>query len=274
MRFAFLGSRAWFDASRLEDPEFWLDRLQMPPQQTPWVPADVDDHWQLLDIRPSRRFAYVHGGLAMSGMLRAYEHEAVPVSDTQGLVDLLGECWLQGSALDWLKYSAHEHRRRVPLPTYPFERQRFWIDPSPAHAASPAVEAFTASPVECALEDGGTESGAQEGQRALARLLPGIRSDVERLAAEMELDTTLRGIWEELLGCPVAPDENVFRIGANSLMVVQVITRLRRMFPLELTVRAVFEAPTPRDQALVVASNLVEVMQQMSDDEMEKVLAS
>lgn len=40
----------------------------------------------------------------------------------------LGRLWLAGLDLDWQRFYDNERRRRVPLPTYPFERQRYWID--------------------------------------------------------------------------------------------------------------------------------------------------
>jgi acyl transferase domain-containing protein len=36
--------------------------------------------------------------------------------------------WLAGEDVDWRDLHAGETRRRVPLPTYPFERRRFWVD--------------------------------------------------------------------------------------------------------------------------------------------------
>lgn len=40
----------------------------------------------------------------------------------------IGRLWLAGVEPDWQCFYADERRRRVPLPTYPFERQRYWID--------------------------------------------------------------------------------------------------------------------------------------------------
>jgi acyl transferase domain-containing protein/acyl carrier protein len=45
------------------------------------------------------------------------------------LLELLGDLWRSGLDVDWTAVHAQERRRRVPLPTYPFERQRFWIEP-------------------------------------------------------------------------------------------------------------------------------------------------
>jgi acyl transferase domain-containing protein len=45
------------------------------------------------------------------------------------LLNALGRLWAAGARVDWSGFSAHERRRRVPLPTYPFERQRYWVEP-------------------------------------------------------------------------------------------------------------------------------------------------
>ncbi|MCI0488111.1 MAG: SDR family NAD(P)-dependent oxidoreductase, partial [Blastocatellia bacterium] len=43
--------------------------------------------------------------------------------------EALGRLWMNGVEMDWASYYAEEYRRRVALPTYPFERQRYWIEP-------------------------------------------------------------------------------------------------------------------------------------------------
>ncbi|HEV2779524.1 MAG TPA: SDR family NAD(P)-dependent oxidoreductase [Actinophytocola sp.] len=51
--------------------------------------------------------------------------------------------WLDGAEIDWA--ALHDgHRRRVPLPTYPFQRQRYWIDPPTQQA--PAASAPSPAP--------------------------------------------------------------------------------------------------------------------------------
>jgi NAD(P)-dependent dehydrogenase (short-subunit alcohol dehydrogenase family)/acyl carrier protein len=43
--------------------------------------------------------------------------------------------WLAGVQVNWSGFYANEQRSRLPLPTYPFERQRYWIDPPSPHNA-------------------------------------------------------------------------------------------------------------------------------------------
>jgi acyl transferase domain-containing protein len=44
------------------------------------------------------------------------------------LLTTLARLWLAGIDVDWNAFYTREQRRRIPLPTYPFERQRFWIE--------------------------------------------------------------------------------------------------------------------------------------------------
>ncbi|MGW7131153.1 SDR family NAD(P)-dependent oxidoreductase [Streptomyces bobili] len=58
---------------------------------------------------------------------------------TAGADDLLGRLWVSGVTVDWdlLHRLRPAERRRVPLPTYPFERVRHWLDTTPAAAPAP-----------------------------------------------------------------------------------------------------------------------------------------
>jgi acyl transferase domain-containing protein/acyl carrier protein len=54
------------------------------------------------------------------------------------LAGAAGRLWLLGVPLDWAGYQAGRELRRVGLPGYPFQRQRYWIDPPATPAAVPA----------------------------------------------------------------------------------------------------------------------------------------
>ena len=40
----------------------------------------------------------------------------------------LGELYRRGYEIDWDGFNRPYRRSRISLPTYPFERQRFWLD--------------------------------------------------------------------------------------------------------------------------------------------------
>jgi non-ribosomal peptide synthase protein (TIGR01720 family) len=49
--------------------------------------------------------------------------------DLASVLDILGRLWLTGVRVNWQGFYLKERRRRISLPTYPFERQRYWIEP-------------------------------------------------------------------------------------------------------------------------------------------------
>ena len=55
--------------------------------------------------------------------------------DAGTMLEALGRLWAAGIQPDWKRFWSRERRRRVSLPTYPFERKKHWIDP-PAHAVA------------------------------------------------------------------------------------------------------------------------------------------
>jgi len=63
--------------------------------------------------------------VVLSSLRRADEQEP----DGASLLTTLGRMWLANVNVDWERLSGGERRRRISLPTYPFERQRYWVEP-------------------------------------------------------------------------------------------------------------------------------------------------
>ena len=61
-------------------------------------------------------------------------------SETAEFLSAAGHLWLAGVEIDWAALHGGSPRRRVPLPTYPFERKRHWIEP---HRPSSSVTSYT-----------------------------------------------------------------------------------------------------------------------------------
>jgi acyl transferase domain-containing protein len=91
--------------------------------------ADVDGQELLITVGPPQRGTDDKGWAA----LPADDAEAADAV----LWDVLGRLWRLGAEVDWA--ALHDgHRRRVPLPTYPFERRRVWLEPPRPASTGPA----------------------------------------------------------------------------------------------------------------------------------------
>jgi acyl-CoA synthetase (AMP-forming)/AMP-acid ligase II/acyl carrier protein len=77
------------------------------------------------------------------------------------------------------------------------------------------------------------------------------------VAARTETEKKLESIWSEVLGVsPIGVLDNFFVLGGHSLMAIQVISRVRKIFAVELPLRTLFENPTIAELATAIESNL------------------
>ncbi len=81
-----------------------------------------------------RQLAQVTPAQVRAGMA----HDSADAALARRDLPALAQLWTQGAAIDWRRLFAGETRRRVALPTYPFERERHWLPETPARA-QPAV---------------------------------------------------------------------------------------------------------------------------------------
>ena len=129
----------WITADQATDPEYWCRHLRRPVR----FEEGLRELWRssegvLLEAGPGRTLTALasrHPGRpAEREALSSLGHPQEPGSDLRHLLTTLGRLWLSGVTVDWPAFYAGERRTRVPLPTYPFERQRHWIDAKPAQA--------------------------------------------------------------------------------------------------------------------------------------------
>jgi phthiocerol/phenolphthiocerol synthesis type-I polyketide synthase E len=65
--------------------------------------------------------------------------------EVEGLLETAGRLWLAGVPLDWIGLHGASQPKRVPLPTYPFERKSHWVEAAAPAASPTAAEGSTAS---------------------------------------------------------------------------------------------------------------------------------
>jgi acyl transferase domain-containing protein len=126
---------AWLTAEEAADPEYWARHMCGTVRFAAAARELLADAAGrvFLELGPGQTLGSLllqqaaagDGPLVVSSLRHSYETHADPAWLLQGL----GRLWLAGVDPDWEGFRAGERRLRVPLPTYPFERQRFWIEP-------------------------------------------------------------------------------------------------------------------------------------------------
>jgi acyl transferase domain-containing protein len=134
---------AFATAEQVTAPRYWADHLRGTVRfaegvATLWAQADRI----LLEVGPGNALSGLArqqaGGDAERVAVACLRHPRDPQSDHVVLLTALGRLFVAGAAVSGRTLHAGEKRRRVELPVYPFERNRYWIDP-PAPGARPAA---------------------------------------------------------------------------------------------------------------------------------------
>lgn len=235
-------------AAEATDPEHWVRELRRTVRFGPGI--------ALLAGMPGRIFLEVGPGNLLSALVRG--HQAVgreqPViascrgerergPDEAALLTAAARLWLAGCPLEWSRMPQPAGPRRVSLPGIAFQRRRCWVEAGPA-----APPAATPRPV------GSLGAEARPDHR------PGRERPVLPTAYVPPADPVERGvarIWEELLGVGgVGSHDRFFELGGDSLIAMQVISRVRDSFGVELPVSGFLESPTVSALAGMVAETL------------------
>ncbi|WP_164016685.1 type I polyketide synthase [Pyxidicoccus trucidator] len=127
----------WMTPEEAADPAYWTRHLR----QT----VRFGDGVRTLATQPGRVYLEVGPGrtlgtlarLQLTGpkappVLSSLRHPQDPVADDEFLATVLGRLWAAGMEVDWSAVHGGARRLRVPLPTYPFEGQDYWLAPEAA----------------------------------------------------------------------------------------------------------------------------------------------
>ena len=134
----------WMTAEDAIDPSYWVRHLRQTVRFWDALQEVVRDQEPvLLEVGPGRTLASLARPASTPvrrlEILSSVRHPQDDLDDAAVLQTTVGRLWLAGAPIDWGGYHGRETRRRVPLPTYPFERQRHWILPTAPRAERAAV---------------------------------------------------------------------------------------------------------------------------------------
>jgi acyl transferase domain-containing protein len=208
-------------AEQATDPTYWSRHLRATVQFAQAVATAVKDPDQvLLEVGPRNTLAT----LARQQCTPHAPREAVPPNaiasletsangqgERAALLQAAGRLWLAGVTLDWAGMHA-DKRRRVPLPTYPFQRQRYWIEPS----LPPTVPVPQKIEEEVVMTPGRTQRIIRE----------------------------LNDLFEESSGLNLggaSPDATFFELGLDSLFLTQACLLVQNKYRVPVTFRQLME---------------------------------
>jgi acyl transferase domain-containing protein/acyl carrier protein len=139
----------WIRAEEATDPEYWARHLRCCVRFSDTLRLLVDaGGYVFAEVGPGRTLTGLVGPHAQPAADARPAPAAVPAmrradedrDDTEVLLECLGQLWAAGVPVDWERFWSGERRRRVPLPAYPYERRRFWVERNVDDAAAAGPE--------------------------------------------------------------------------------------------------------------------------------------
>jgi acyl transferase domain-containing protein len=230
-------SGTWMSPEEATNPAYWATHLR----QT----VRFSDGLQELLNEPGRVFLEVGPGrtlqtLAKQHLRRSGEHIVLPStrhpkeqgSDQAVALTSLGQLWMTGVPIDWSSFYDGERRQRVSLPTYPFERKRYWITPAKLQYASDRP-----TPGSGEEREETSSVPQEEAGQVVANSYEG--------APRGEVEKTITTLWQNLLGVEqVRVYDDFFDLGGSSLLALRLFSQINQEFGRNLPLATLFEAPT------------------------------
>jgi len=143
----------WQTAEGATDPDAWARHARSAVLFGPGLELLFQESEAvLLEVGPGDALATLArrhpGRRPEQRVLASMRHPRTPADDLDVALGALANLWLAGVEVDWAGFHRHHRRHRLALPTYPFERHRYWVErgQAPAPAAVPA-EAAADEPV-------------------------------------------------------------------------------------------------------------------------------
>lgn len=221
----------WITAEEATSPEYWSRHMREPVRFRAGIERLLDDSQPvLLEVGPGTVAAKLARqqlpGKEHSRVISSLDRSGDVADDYQACLIAAGKLWLTGKDLAWQSFYTGEHRQRLALPTYPFERKRFWADIEGGASTAPNVPVI--------------ESPGLDQQPLVPVSLEGTSMNADQGL----IKSRLRMILEETSGIKLdESDDNVsfMELGLDSLFLTQVAINISNEFEVAVTFRQLIE---------------------------------
>ena len=134
LRFVSNLTGTWITPEQAMSPQYWTDHLRNTVRFASGIDELMKDPSVLfIETGPGRAlsvFVKNHPGANQGRtILTTIRHPQDHQDDDIFLFASIAKLWLAGVRMEWQRFYAEEERKRISLPTYPFERKRYWIEP-------------------------------------------------------------------------------------------------------------------------------------------------
>ena len=131
----------WITPAEATDPDYWARQLRHAVRFRDGIETLLQaDGRVLLEVGPGRTLGTLVPRGGSHAAIPSLPHPKDANDDERALMDAAGRAWAAGVPVDWSAFNEGRGGRRIPLPTYPFERQRYYLEPTRIPLAAVRVD--------------------------------------------------------------------------------------------------------------------------------------
>ncbi|MEP7075451.1 MAG: amino acid adenylation domain-containing protein [Acidobacteriota bacterium] len=232
----------WISESDVQDPDYWARHFR----ETVQFAAALEQ----LRLNPEGIFVEVGAGQTLGRLVRqtcskskhvvfsSLGDECSNASDQNAFQTVVGQLWIHGVEIDWNSYYEHEQRLRVSLPTYPFERERYWIEPVSGQASFASAQAANDTPSQL------DHLNVLPVEEVMSSIPKRPTLSEERLPQRRVVADSLKTLFHDLSGVESNDlDESAtfLELGFDSLFLTQVSQAIRTKFDVSVAFRQMLD---------------------------------
>jgi len=228
----------WVSEDNRTDAEYWGRHMRMPVRFAEAIK-------QLIQEKENTLFLEVGPRTTLSTLVRQQvtKPQLYPVTPSlsdnadnnnewHALLSAVGYLWLNGVNIDWQGFYKDEKRNKIPLPTYPFEKTRYWLDP-PAESRSYGAKAPTRY-----KEEFISVSAENVSEQAIPGHLHEEETDSRTINADIQVKDQINQTISEIFGQDIsqAGQHTTFvEMGMDSLFLTQLAYKLKTDYHLPIS---------------------------------------
>ncbi len=218
----------WITDAQAQDPAYWVSHLRQPVQfERGLQHLTGDPEWTMVEVGPGQTLRQLIQSQKPS-VLAVCSMPGDGTSETKSMLQALGQLWEAGIVIDWKALYSGKGCNRVPLPTYPFEKKRYWIEPAEESTETTKPDA----------------RGVKTSNRYSKRPILGN----DYVPPQNEMERQIVTVIENALGIrPVGVTDKYGELGGDSLTAIRIIDELNSSFHRNLRVADLYEGLAVRD---------------------------
>ena len=243
----------WMTDEQATDPNYWADHLRKPVRFS----DSVTEMWSedptriLIELGPRRTLATLakqHAEDPKSQIaLPTLKDNADDNAEWWSMMTAVGQLWLAGAEINWRRLGGNGQLKTgqfVTLPTYAFQRKKYFVEPGSSNVSSQAKpnenSSETVQPDSCASNSAVASTAVANSIQPVPTTLPETLS----MSRIPEINKAIQHVFENTSGFDLDEfdgETTFFEMGLDSLVLTQTATALKKEMGLEVTFRQLLE---------------------------------